>query len=522
MSRSAIGAAARPLRRIFGAGTVAGLAEWELLRRYLERGDEDAFAAIVARHGPMVLGACRRVLADPADADDAFQVTFLTLARKGRSLGESDAIGPWLYGVALRVALRARTASSRRRNHEGRAQARVAGASDLEGPDRRELGAIVAEELAGLPAKYRAPLVLCQIEDLTHEDAARQLGWPVGTVKGRLSRARDLLRGRLARRGLEPAHAPALMALVRGELPRVPADLAARTVRAALDFAAGRAAGGAPATAAALLRELGEEAMFAKFGKVAVAAMVALGTGAGVLAYQETKGPKDATPASAPADPARPGVVSGRMDGAEKRVETVEAKLEEVPRAGPFAQKNTISPRPPVAQGSRDPLARIRAMAAQPGPPGPKDAAIRAKLNEVINMNLPADTTLANLLKYVAESTQEEAAGLAKGIPIYVDPQGLQDADKTMESTVSIRLDGIPLRVSLALALKQIGLRFRVEDGLLIVGSPGDSGVDAPIALMLAKAERGDLTREEYMELIEILKLRKVVVEQQSLGGGFR
>src|SRR5438874_13743064 len=106
------------LGRIFRGGTVSGLCEWQLLERYLELRDEAAFEALVSRHGPMVLGVCRRMLADQADAEDAFQATFLVLVRRARQLGPRDAIGPWLYGVAARVALRARARAARRRRHE--------------------------------------------------------------------------------------------------------------------------------------------------------------------------------------------------------------------------------------------------------------------------------------------------------------------------------------------------------------------------------------------------------------------
>src|SRR6516162_6891022 len=104
--------------RIFRGETVSGLSEWQLLERYLERRDEVAFEALVARHGPMVLAVCRRMLVDQSDVDDAFQATFLVLVRRARQLGPRDAIGPWLHGVAARVAMRARAEAARRRRHE--------------------------------------------------------------------------------------------------------------------------------------------------------------------------------------------------------------------------------------------------------------------------------------------------------------------------------------------------------------------------------------------------------------------
>ncbi len=193
------------LERIFHGETVAGLSEWQLLARYIEHRDELAFAALVAKHGPMVMGTCRRMLSGGADADDAFQATFLVLVRRARSLGPRDAIGPWLHGVAARVSMRARAQAARRRRVEPSLSELNVFPAATE-PDA-ELAAIVDQEVNGLPAKYRSPIVLCYLQGLTHEEAARQLEWPVGSVKGRLARARELLRGRLRRRGIAPAAA---------------------------------------------------------------------------------------------------------------------------------------------------------------------------------------------------------------------------------------------------------------------------------------------------------------------------
>src|SRR5580692_4870932 len=147
------------LGRIFRGETVAGLSEWQLLERYLERRDEVAFEALVARHGPMVLGVCRRMLADRTDVEDAFQATFLVLVRRARHLGPRDAIGPWLYGVATRVALRARSQAARHRRYKPIALEFPVVAP----PDPRvdaELVEVLDQELSRLPSRYRAPLVL--------------------------------------------------------------------------------------------------------------------------------------------------------------------------------------------------------------------------------------------------------------------------------------------------------------------------------------------------------------------------
>jgi RNA polymerase sigma factor (sigma-70 family) len=172
----------------------------ELLDRFTRTGDPVAFAALVRRHGPMVFGVCRRVLRDPNDAEEAFQVTFLVLVRKAGELREPGRLANWLYGVANRVARKARVSAARRDRHE-RAAA---------GPDRAvppepvdaDLRAVLDEEMVALPDKYRAPLVLCYLEGLTNEAAAERLGWPPGSMSYRLARGRELLRKRLVRRGI--------------------------------------------------------------------------------------------------------------------------------------------------------------------------------------------------------------------------------------------------------------------------------------------------------------------------------
>src|ERR1017187_6256572 len=197
------GAVVDSIQRLFDRGTLVALGERQLLERFLSRGDEPAFEAIVGRHGPMVLSVCRRVLDDQHDVEDAFQATFLILVKKAGSIRDRDVLGTWLYGVARRVAVRARMNSRRRQSHE-----RI-GVESLEVQDNRkdpvesnEIRAVIDDELERLPYRYRAALVLCDMEGQTHEQAAVQLRCPVGTVKTRLSRGRERLRFRLAPRGL--------------------------------------------------------------------------------------------------------------------------------------------------------------------------------------------------------------------------------------------------------------------------------------------------------------------------------
>jgi RNA polymerase sigma factor (sigma-70 family) len=182
------------------------LTDGQLLECFIARREEAAFAALVHRHGPMVLGVCRRVLDHCHDADDAFQATFLLLVRKAASVTPREQVGSWLYGVAYRTALKARGLAAKRRDREQRLPARTAPppTDDLL---RGELRAVLDRELSRLPEKYRAPVVLCDLEGKSRKDVARQLRLNEGTLSSRLATARRLLAKPLARRGLLPAGA---------------------------------------------------------------------------------------------------------------------------------------------------------------------------------------------------------------------------------------------------------------------------------------------------------------------------
>jgi RNA polymerase sigma factor (sigma-70 family) len=183
-------------------GAADGPSDAQLLRQFTRRRDPAAFEALVYRHGPMVLRVCRRVLGDTDGAEDACQSAFLLLLRRAHALAQPDRLAGWLYGVALRVAGNVRAQAAAR-------WAREQGTTPPATPDppaeaaRRELAALLAAELGRLPEKYRAPLVLCYLEGLTNHEAARQLGWPPGSMSRRLNRGRKLLRDRLARRAPE-------------------------------------------------------------------------------------------------------------------------------------------------------------------------------------------------------------------------------------------------------------------------------------------------------------------------------
>ena len=203
MPRSQLTWAVHCLRRAACADANAGPSDRQLLTAFIQRRDEVAFETLVRRHGPMVLGVCRRVLGNAVDAEDAFQATFLVLIQKAAAILQRDLLANWLHGVAHTTAVRARVLALKRHARERQVfvmpdTAAAPAAEDL----WRDLQPLLDRELARLPEKYRIPVVLCDLEGKTQREAARQLGWPQGTVAGRLARARSLLARRLARHGL--------------------------------------------------------------------------------------------------------------------------------------------------------------------------------------------------------------------------------------------------------------------------------------------------------------------------------
>jgi RNA polymerase sigma factor (sigma-70 family) len=177
------------------------MTEWQLLERFVSANDPDAFRVLIDRHGPMVLGVCRSVLREQHDVEDAFQNTFLALARHARTINHGETIAPWLHRVALRLARKARVKASRDRARERNRQA-FEPARPIHPPDPSFVS-LLREEVSRLPERYRIPVVLCYLNGKTNQEAAAQLSCPVGTIKGRLSRARRTLRDRLSRHGLD-------------------------------------------------------------------------------------------------------------------------------------------------------------------------------------------------------------------------------------------------------------------------------------------------------------------------------
>jgi RNA polymerase sigma factor (sigma-70 family) len=271
------------------ARAAAGESDRLLLERFVRKRDGTAFTALVERHGPMVLGVCRRVLGNLQDAEDAFQATFLVLVRRAASLREPALLGNWLYGVACRTARKARAQAARRQQLERQATAMpaVEPSADDKG---RQLRALLDAELQALPEKFRAPLVLCYLEGLTNEEAARRLGWPSGSMSYRLARGREMLCERLRHHDLVLPAGLFVFLLARegGPVP-VPAALVDGLTRAA-QYAVSHAtlAGGG---ISASVRELAEAVLRAMAGGrrrgalLAFLAVVLAGLGMATAAY---------------------------------------------------------------------------------------------------------------------------------------------------------------------------------------------------------------------------------------------
>jgi RNA polymerase sigma factor (sigma-70 family) len=277
-----------------------GMTDGQLLERYLSQRDEAAFATLVRRHGPMVLGVCRRALGNVTDAEDAFQATFLVLARKAASLTGRRTVGDWLHGVARRAALNARRAVARWRAKE-QALARPEAQPE---EARNDWLPLLDGELARLPEKYRLPLVLCDLEGKTRREAAQQLGWPEGTVAGRLARARQMLAQRLARVGRAPSGGPLVAVLSQSAVSgRLPGSLAGATLHAASLLAEGRVVKGVVSAKVAALTEGVLKAMLLSKCKTPAVVLLVLGLvafAAGLLAHHTGAAP---APKEAPSFP---------------------------------------------------------------------------------------------------------------------------------------------------------------------------------------------------------------------------
>ena len=327
MTPGPMGGMLRHIRQLAVAADLGEANDAELLEHFTARRDEAAFAALLRRHGPMVLAVCRRVLHHEADAEDAFQATFLILIRQAAGIARPAALGCWLHEVALRTACRARARSATRRRHE-RQVPPMPQQDFVAAVAWHDLQPVLDEEVSRLPAKYREAFVLCCLQGRTCAQAAEHLGCPRGTVWRRLASARELLRARLTRRGLALPAGALAAALAGGQASgTVPAGLVAATTGAAV------AAGGAavPAPVAALVRgglgALASAKVMAVLG--VVLALGAAWAGMGLLA-DDTRAPQVAPAA---AQPGRPAVPETRRPAVQLRGQLLDQDGKLVPDA---------------------------------------------------------------------------------------------------------------------------------------------------------------------------------------------
>jgi RNA polymerase sigma factor (sigma-70 family) len=359
------------VRTLYNLGTIRDLSDGQLLERFATDGAEVAelaFSALVERHEALVWRVCLAILRNEHEAEDAFQATFLVLVRRARSLWVRNSLGPWLHQVACRTAAHLRRAGLRRRQHEHRGaaldRARFLDRGDVREPDN---DSVVHEAVDRLPEKYRAAIVLCDLEGRTHQEAARALGWPIGTVKTRQLQGRRLIRQRLVRRGMALAVAGAVLeSLGKPAAAAIPGRVPLGAVRAAMRQSARLGIGsGASASVVALAREV-IQAMFWNRVRVLSAAFLAVslaaGGAAGFVGASQEPGPGDKKGASPPT------VAPAGQDSAPRR-----------------ATKSEERPKPP------DPQARLRAQ-------------------RLATRKARALYEMARLAREVAEISQEEYA----------------------------------------------------------------------------------------------------------------
>jgi RNA polymerase sigma factor (sigma-70 family) len=400
----------RHLRRLIGPRNAGAQTDGQLLQRFVADRDDAAFTELVARHGPMVLGVCRRVLGNAHEADDAFQATFLVLTRKARALNQWGSLGNWLYTVAYRLALRARASAARRRTQERQVE-------DMPHPPTndepwRELRPLLDAAVNRLPAKYRAPVVLCYLEGRTNEQAAQELGWPAGTVKCRLARGRHLLRKWLAGRGALLAGGLLAPALTKQATAAVSATLVATTLRTASLFAAGEATVAATISARAVfLAEGALQTMFAHKLQAVAALLLTLGlVGAGAGAWLQ--------PAS-PAPESMPPVLAG-----------VEVAAADAPKAPPNPATTKDRERPQ---------------------PGERARQIRRQLSQYVTLEaIDPNTPLSDAIKLIGEKFK---------IPIDIDKKAFEmiGVAKVEDTPVELpKITDVRLGVVLSRLMRQV------------------------------------------------------------------
>jgi RNA polymerase sigma factor (sigma-70 family) len=338
------------IRSLVGAAPAGDASDRALLARFADARDQDAFAELVRRHGPLVWGVCRRRLCHEQDAEDAFQATFLVLARKASAGGWQASVAGWLYETARRTAQKARAAAARRqaRERDASSMRHIPPDTQANADDLRE---ILSVELARLPSRYREPLLLCAVEGLTTEEAARRLGCPPGTIKSRLARGRERLRTTLIRRGVTLSAAGLAGLLAQEAVATPPRPLVESTITAALSAAAGQLG----TSAAAVLAQEVSRTMPAFLLKIAATILLAVGLAIGYrLSVSVPQREPDTQPAparqTAEGETPRTDMHSDPLPaGAVARLGTTRLRQSEPVTALAFSPDGTV-----LASGGRD------------------------------------------------------------------------------------------------------------------------------------------------------------------------
>jgi RNA polymerase sigma factor (sigma-70 family) len=464
MAKAMLGGFLQQLRKTMAAETLASDPDGELIGRFLASHDEGSFQALMHRHGPMVLRVCRRALPDEQDIEDAFQATFLVLAREADAIRKRASLASWLHGVAHRVALDARKAGVRRRKHEAQAATRTGSVSLPDEVGWKELRCVLDEELVRLPDRLRAPLVLCYLEGLTQDEAAARLGQSKSTFRRNLERGRERLGVRLTRRGVTLS--AALFALLLSECAAsaaVPPALAASTTGAAVALAAGKAVAAlASARALALARGLAHPVLSAKVKAVCVLLVAGALAGFGGYAVQHDNAPLDPTPSAerqeaakaTTIDPPAAKVVEPKPAQriefrnpllvlhaeVQKELKLTEEQVRKVRAVDDRANEDAsrVNPPPPGAPGSRvNPL--------QPGAPAEPGNKRNVEKVEALRETLPEILTDAQAVRL--RQLEKQVAGMSAFLdPEYVKLLKLTDEQQGKVQAIIAQAHQVPLQ----------------------------------------------------------------------------
>jgi RNA polymerase sigma factor (sigma-70 family) len=462
----------RSLDTLFRAGALGSLSDGELLECLTSPHNSDAeaaFRAIVERHGPMVLGLCQSVIRDAHEAEDAFQATFLVLIRKAGSIRRRDTIGPWLYGVAGKVARKARARTTRRSRVEWPLSEELA-ARDDRPPEYCTNLSIVQEEVANLPERLRGPLMLCCLQGMSYDEAARSLGVSEPALRGRLHRARKRLGAQLRARGIPALTLSAAIKPSQLPLPTLSQAVVESTVRISMRWssitALSTGALTVPGSIAILANGVTRMMMFQAYKTSAVGLLVGAGLlGTVVLAQQGTQRSDNRGPGG--------------------RAIAIGTSVQSDPQAEPPQTAKTKELAKNLAE-----LAPVLELEL-------KTRKIRERLKQVIEFDTD-DLPVDRLLKHIKQSTTDATY---HGIPIYVDPVGLQNVQASMASRVSIPKKG-SVEYILSFALRECRLSYLVKDGFLMISSRDDiterklNDLDEKMERVLRMLERLETTKK--------------------------